>query len=405
MSRFSYSNRKSSSIEPVFVSKFESFFKEEIEECSSISSGDDFRFEYEAKPIPNFDFKVYNIKYLVLLKECKEAVYSLVKTLKRGKKIIFSSPKMFKEYLYQKIVVNNCCEYSEMTEGKQKVLLQLLEDEDFYKQLKKKFHKEKLPAKILKRIKQKENQYLHPDSSLSSMDNSKSSCGKKEKVISSKVDKVPEIFKQRRQYTKAKRNKVLRKSSLFQALECFSPSFRKNNSDHINQSMDFNSMAVNVEKKRPSLPEPKEVIKERLHPDTHNCRILKMVDFVDRFEKKEQPDLVIENHQGEPQRRQRRRKITWRKKRQFIFSPNPKLIPACANVTNNIHESFMSYHKNKDGKKCFKSRLRSKLSKRQKANNFIIKRNQNLKTRNKELQETLNLSLPSPQLIRKPFSF
>lgn len=106
-----------------------------------------------------------------------------------------------------------------------------------------------------------------------------------------------------------------------------------------------------------------------------------MVDFVDNFEKKQDPEIELPKDQ--PQRKQRGRRITYRKKKHYVLSPPPKLLPTPGKGPSNLRESFMSYHKNKDGKKCVKSRLRAKLPKRQKANNFLMKRNQNLRTRNK----------------------
>lgn len=49
-------------------------------------------------------FKVFNVRYLNLMAECKLEIIALVRSLQRSLQIVFSSHKIFKDYVTDKLV-------------------------------------------------------------------------------------------------------------------------------------------------------------------------------------------------------------------------------------------------------------------------------------------------------------
>ena len=84
-----------------------------LDSSDSDSIGDE---EYK-----QFSFKVYNVKHLIMLRDCKELVICLLKDLHRSKQIIFSDFSIYKDYLHEKLIEKHNPEVKKMCEVKKQV--------------------------------------------------------------------------------------------------------------------------------------------------------------------------------------------------------------------------------------------------------------------------------------------
>jgi hypothetical protein len=64
----------------------------------------------------DISFKVYNVKHLIMLKDCREIVTNLVRNLNRSKQIIYSDFSIYKDYLHEKLIEQNHPEVEGMCE-------------------------------------------------------------------------------------------------------------------------------------------------------------------------------------------------------------------------------------------------------------------------------------------------
>jgi hypothetical protein len=64
---------------------------------------------------------VYNVKYLWMVKECKQLMSELIRSLNRAKQIIFSSFGIYKGYMYEKLLNQPNSLVEEFSYAKKKV--------------------------------------------------------------------------------------------------------------------------------------------------------------------------------------------------------------------------------------------------------------------------------------------
>jgi hypothetical protein len=75
--------------------------REDVQATSLVSSESD---STEDEGYNEFEFKVYNVKHLIMLRDCKDIIVDLVRDLHRSKQIIYSDFSIYKEYLHEKLI-------------------------------------------------------------------------------------------------------------------------------------------------------------------------------------------------------------------------------------------------------------------------------------------------------------
>ncbi|CAI2375267.1 unnamed protein product [Moneuplotes crassus] len=85
------------------------------------------------KRIPTgLQFQEYNVLQLIKINECKDEIRSLIKPLKRSKKLVLSKHSIFRSYVYEKLVIAKEKESKVKRDHKHNIRLRLLDDIPFY---------------------------------------------------------------------------------------------------------------------------------------------------------------------------------------------------------------------------------------------------------------------------------